>query len=250
MKNPNKSRRCKKPYVYFDNLTFLSDGSKAQREDNNEDDELNGEEDDDSEHTDYSIEQHWIKEEDDLSRLPEENQSSREESAESHRTLRTTKETPGTISNKDVCLNVGKALRLTSRSSQRLNQNVNVEASLNQEHEPARPKKRKTIKKYPDQSPSNTNKTLDTSSTEAMYIHETVAVEDNSARAADSDIVAREGRCCSYFCETDEDRLFLLSLVSELKQVPRDLKLDAKMEIMNVIKTYKSKINTSSHRKT
>lgn len=172
MKNPDKSRKCKKPYVYFDNLTFLSDGSKAQREDNNEDDELNGEEDDDSEHTDYSIEQQWIKEEDDLSR--------------------------------------------------------------------------KTIKQYPDQSPSDTNNSLgDTSSTEAMYVFETVAVEDNSARPADSDSEAREGRCCSYFCETDEDRLFLLSLVSELKQVPRDLKLDAKMEIMNLIKTYKSKINSS-----
>lgn len=236
--------------MYFDNLTFLSDVSKAQREDNNEDDELNGEEDDDSEHTDYSIEQHWITEEDDLSRLPEESQSSREESTESHRTLRTTKETPGTISNKDVGLNVGKTLRLKSRSSQRLNQNVNAEASSNQEHDPARPKKRKTIKQYPDQSASDTNQTLDTSSTEAMYLHETIAVEENSGRPADSYSVAREGRCCSYFCETDEDRLFLLSLVSELKQVPRDLKLDAKMEIMNVIKTYKSKVNTSSHQKT
>lgn len=237
--------------MYFDNLTFLSDGSMAQREDNNEDDELNGEEDDDFEYTDfytdYSIEQHWIKQEDDLSRIPEENLSSSEESAESHRT---TKETPGTISKKDVGLNVGKALRLTSRSSQRLDQNVNVEASSNQEHEPARPKKQITIKEYPDQSPSHTNSTLDTSSTEAMYVHETVAVEDNSARPADSDSEAREGRCCSYVCETDEDRLFLLSLVSELKQVPRDLKLDAKMEIMNVIKTYKSKINTSSRQKT
>lgn len=226
--------------MYFDNLTFLSDGSMAQREDNNEDDELNGEEDDDFEYTDfytdYSIEQHWIKEEDDLSRISEENQSSSEESAESHRT---TKETPGTISNKDVGLNVGKALRLTSRSSQRIDQNVNVEASSNHDHEPARPKKQITIKEYPNQSPSHTNSTLDTSSTEAMYVHETVAVEDNIARPADSDSEAREGRCCSYFCETDEDRLFLLSLVSELKQVPRDLKLDAKMEIMNVIKTYK-----------
>ncbi|KAJ0170005.1 hypothetical protein K1T71_014611 [Dendrolimus kikuchii] len=39
--------------------------------------------------------------------------------------------------------------------------------------------------------------------------------------------------------EHDEDKLFLLSLLSDFKKVSDDLKLDAKVEIMEIIKKYK-----------
>lgn len=37
-------------------------------------------------------------------------------------------------------------------------------------------------------------------------------------------------------CEDDEDKLFLLSLVSELKRVPQGMKLDVKCDLLNVFK--------------
>lgn len=69
----------------------------------------------------------------------------------------------------------------------------------------------------------------------------------SSTRPPNIEKVARElpgNRRRDANCELDEDRLFMLSMVPDMKLVPKHIKLDMKADILNVVRNYVKKAHS------
>lgn len=212
-KNENEHKKRKKPYTYFKNMCFIGDLTSDEKNKI----KLTEDDGEDLSYVDDAIVEHYANEEEILQTLINE----------------------GDPENEGEHIVIEQISSLPRQRKRKCPSEMYETQNFAEDNTPTRrnmlPRKnRNTSQLY--ESSADLNGSEGHADSRAEHFLDVDAY--SMSRPVARELPSNSRRFGSYDIDEDEDRLFMLSMVPDMKLVPKHIKLDMKADILNVVRNY------------